>query len=82
MGVVCRNRSGELGSASIQTDGHGSEFPEAPGNPPWGTPPGPRLSSWMACLFVRTGSDLLHCSRPEQTSPLSERVHRVRPPAL
>lgn len=36
MGSVCRNRSAELGSASIQTDGHGSEFPEAPGNPSLG----------------------------------------------
>gem|GEM_PF-3029783 len=36
MGSVCRNRSSELGSASIQTDGHGSEFPEAPGNPSLG----------------------------------------------
>jgi len=36
MGRVCRNRSAELGSASIQTDGHGSEFPEAPGNPSLG----------------------------------------------
>ena len=36
MGSVCRNRSGDLGVASIQTDGHGSEFPDAPGNLPWG----------------------------------------------
>ena len=36
MGSVCCNRSAELGSASIQTDGHGSEFPEAPGKPSWG----------------------------------------------
>ena len=36
MGSVCRNRSNDLGFASIQTDGHASEFPDAPGNPPWG----------------------------------------------
>ena len=36
MGSVCRNRSGELGSALIQTDGHGSEFPEALGKPSLG----------------------------------------------
>jgi hypothetical protein len=41
MGSVCRNRSAELGSASIQTDGHGSEFPEAPRNPSLGDFPGP-----------------------------------------
>ena len=31
MKSVCRNRNGEQGSASIQTDGHDAEFPEAPG---------------------------------------------------
>ena len=36
MRSVCRNRSDELESALIQTDGHGSKFPEAPGNPSLG----------------------------------------------
>ena len=36
MRSVCRNRSDELDSALIQTDGHGSEFPEVPGNPSMG----------------------------------------------
>ena len=36
MGSVCRNRSAELGSASIQTDGHGSEFPKLQEPLDWG----------------------------------------------
>ena len=74
MGSVCRNRSAELGSASIQTDGHGSEFPEAPGNPSWGgsiskhvflSEPAQRhctaedLSRQHPCLSVSMVSDLL-----------------------
>ena len=48
-----------------------------------GTPckAGNRLSSWIECLSVRTGSEPLHCRRSEQTAPMSERVHGVRPPA-
>ena len=54
MTSVCRNRSDELKSALIQTDGHGSDFPEAPGNPSMGG------SIWeRVCLFETVQS---HCT--------------------
>ena len=74
MGSVCRNCSSELGFASIQTDGHGSEFPEAPGNPSFGGSISKRvflselvqshctagdLSRHNSCLSVSMVSDLL-----------------------
>ena len=96
MGVVCRHHPQRLGSGPIQTDGHGSEFLEAPRNPSlggYGRGPG-QFAGW--CVYLSelgqthfTAVDLSRQNSCPSMSIVSEPLHVEqvvnrpdRPPAL